>query len=63
MKRKSFVQQLKKEGCILLRSGSNHDIYYNPKTNKKQPVPGHTEIENSLVKHIRKYLGLKESAY
>jgi len=63
MKHKAFIRQLKKDGCILLRSGSNHDIYFNPNTNKKQPVPGHTEIENSLVKHIRKYLGLKASNF
>ncbi len=58
MKRKEFIRQIKKEGCILLRSGSRHDIYMNPATGKKQPVPRHTEIDNNLVKHIRKYLGL-----
>jgi mRNA interferase HicA len=58
MKRKEFIRQLKKEGCILLRSGARHDIYTNPATGKKQPVPRHTEIEDSLVKHVRKYLGL-----
>jgi hypothetical protein len=31
------------EGCILLRPGSRHDIYINPKTGQKQPVPRHTE--------------------
>ena len=59
MKRKQFVRQLKKEGCFLLRPGSKHDIYQNPATGKKQPVPRHTEIDEQLVKHIRKYLGLK----
>ncbi len=59
MKRKEFIRQLKKDGCILSRSGARHDIYSNPATGKKQPVPRHTEIEDSLVKHIRKYLGLE----
>jgi mRNA interferase HicA len=59
MKRKEFIRQLKKDGCILLRRGARHDIYMNPPTGKKQPVPRHSEIENSLVKHIRKYLGLE----
>lgn len=58
MKRKEFVQQLISEGCILLRSGARHDIYLNPRNGLKQPVPRHTEIENVLAKHIRKYLGL-----
>lgn len=35
MKRKEFIKQLIKAGCILLRSGAKHDIYYNPSTNKK----------------------------
>jgi len=59
MKRKEFVRQLAKEGCVLLRAGARHDIYFNPTTGKKQPVPRHTEIDNNLAKHIRKYLGLK----
>jgi predicted RNA binding protein YcfA (HicA-like mRNA interferase family) len=59
MKRKEFVHQLRKDGCILLRAGARHDIYINPSTGMKQPVPRHTEIDNNLAKHIRKYLGLK----
>jgi|TARA_B100000315_G_scaffold164332_1_gene152969 predicted RNA binding protein YcfA (HicA-like mRNA interferase family) len=59
MKRKEFVRQLVRDGCILLRAGANHDIYVNPNTGKKQPVPRHKEIDNLLAKHIRKFLGLK----
>lgn len=58
MKRKEFIRQLKRDGCILLRPGAKHDIYINPSIGKKQPVPRHTEIDNKLAKHIRKYLGL-----
>jgi predicted RNA binding protein YcfA (HicA-like mRNA interferase family) len=59
MKRKELVRQLLRDGCVPLRSGARHDIYLNPRTGKKQPVPRHTEIEDALVKHIRKYLGLE----
>ncbi len=59
MKRKDLVRQLAAEGCVLLRHGSRHDIYINPKNGMKQPVPRHNEIDEQLVKHIRKYLGLK----
>jgi len=59
MKRKEFVRRLKKDGCVLLRSGGRHDIYINLSTGKKQPVPRHIEIDNNLARHIRKYLGLK----
>jgi predicted RNA binding protein YcfA (HicA-like mRNA interferase family) len=59
MKRREFVRKLLKNGCALLRPGSRHDIYINPATGQKQPVPRHTEIDNALAKHIRKYLGLE----
>lgn len=59
MKRKEFIRQLMRDGCALLRLGAKHDIYVNPSTGKKQPVPRHTEIDNKLAKHIRKYLGLE----
>ncbi|HWQ69341.1 MAG TPA: type II toxin-antitoxin system HicA family toxin [Patescibacteria group bacterium] len=59
MKRKEFVRQLLREGCVMLRLGSRHDVYINPKTGQKQTVPRHTEIDNALARHIRKYLGLE----
>jgi len=58
MKRKEFVRKLLREGCVMLRPGSRHDVYVNPKTGQKQTVPRHTEIDNALARHIRKYLGL-----
>ncbi len=58
MKRSELLRQLKKEGCIFLRSGSRHDIYINPKTGQKQPIPRHSEIDDTLAKHIMKYLGI-----
>ena len=58
MKRSELLKQIKKEGCKLLRSGSRHDIYINPKTGQKQPIPRHYEIDNTLAKHIKKYLGI-----
>lgn len=60
MKRKEFVKYLRKHGCVLHRHGSRHDIYLNPATGQKQPVPRHTEIQDKLVNHIKKYLGLTE---
>ena len=50
---------LQQQGCILQRHGGRHDIYLNPATGQKQPVPRHNEIDNVLVGHILKYLGLK----
>ncbi len=60
MKRNELVKQLTKQGCRLLRHGSRHDIYLNPATGRKQPVPRHSEIDDALARHIKKYLGLNE---
>ena len=60
MKRQALLRRLQKEGCVLLRSGGNHDIYVNTKTGKKQPVPRHSEIDEHLVRHILRYLGLEQ---
>jgi len=59
MKRKNLIAKLEQEGCELLRHGSRHDKYLNPANGKKQPIPRHTEIDDHLVRHTLKYLGLK----
>ncbi len=56
MKRKDLVKRLNDSGCILIRHGSRHDLYQNPATGKKQPVPRHNEIDENLAKHIIKEL-------
>jgi predicted RNA binding protein YcfA (HicA-like mRNA interferase family) len=58
MKRRELLRWLQREGCVLLRSGGNHDIYLNPRSGKKQPVPRHSEIDEHLARHILRYLGL-----
>ena len=59
MKRSDLIRELQRAGCDLHRHGGRHDIYINPVTGQKQPVPRHHEIDNALAKHIKKYLGLK----
>ena len=59
MKRNELIRQLSDGGCVLHRHGSRHDIYLNPVNGKKQPVPRHTEIDDTLAKHIKRQLGLK----
>ncbi|MDZ4369103.1 MAG: type II toxin-antitoxin system HicA family toxin [Afipia sp.] len=51
-------EELLAAGCLLLRHGGRHDIYLNPETGQKQPIPRHREIDDTLAKHIRKYLGI-----
>ena len=59
MKRRELVKKLQQGGCVLLRSGGNHDIYLNPSNGKKQPVPRHSEIDEHLAHHILRYLEVK----
>ena len=47
MKRKELVKELQRAGCLLLPPGARHDIYINPKNGMKQPVPRHSEIDNT----------------
>lgn len=58
MKRKEFIRYLTSHECVLLRHGNKHDIYINTNNGKKQPVPRHSEIDDILIKHIKKYLGI-----
>ena len=60
MKRRDLVRRLTAAGCMLLRPGGRHDIYLNPATGKKQPVPRHTEVDEHLARHIRRVLGVPE---
>jgi predicted RNA binding protein YcfA (HicA-like mRNA interferase family) len=56
VKRKYLIKKIADAGCILLRHDKCHDFYKNPKTGKKQSIPGHSEINENLAKHIIKEL-------
>jgi mRNA interferase HicA len=52
MKRKDLIRRITSAGCELVGHGSRHDLYKNPRTGKKQPVPRHDDIDENLAKHI-----------
>ena len=56
MKRKELLKKLNQSGCIFVRHGRNHDLYKNPVTGKKQPIPRHNEIDENLARHIIRVL-------
>ena len=58
MKRQQFVRELEQVGCRLLRQGARHEIYVNPSSGRRAPVPRHSEIKDSLCRLIRHQLGL-----
>jgi len=56
MKRNELIKRITSDGCVLVRHGARHDLYRNPKTGRKQPIPRHDEIDENLAKHILKEL-------
>ncbi len=58
MKTKQFCAELTASGCFIARNGSRHDIWTNPKTGAKYPIPRHQsqELSNRIVKEARRIL-------
>jgi len=58
MKRKDLIKHLLKEGCIFIREGRRHSVFYNPLLKRSSTVPRHNEIDDFLAKKICKDLGI-----
>jgi hypothetical protein len=56
--RRAFIRELVQSGCVLLRHGARHDLYFNPVNGRQAPVPRHGEVKETLCQMIRKQLGL-----
>ena len=52
MKRSEFLRHLRSHGCELLREGSRHSWWHNPKLNKRSAVPRHSEVVDILGKKV-----------
>jgi len=59
MKRKDLIKHLFKNGCIFVREGARHSVFFNPLLRKSSTVPRHTEIDNFLAKKICRDLGIE----
>jgi len=60
MKRHDLEKYLSQQGCLLLREGKKHSIYYNPVEELTSAVPRHSEIAKGLCIKICKDLGIKQ---
>ncbi len=60
MKRKALLRHLEKNGCMWLREGGNHSIYFNPPLKKTSTVPRHNEVHDFMARKICRDLGVKE---
>jgi len=59
MKRNDLIGYICKNGCILIREGARHSVFFNSLMKKTSTVPRHNEIDNFLAKKICRDLGIK----
>ncbi|MFB2935972.1 type II toxin-antitoxin system HicA family toxin [Aerosakkonemataceae cyanobacterium BLCC-F154] len=60
MKRRELIQYLELNGCLFLREGKKHTVYYNPLNRKTSAIPRHTEIIDVLARKICKDLEIPQ---
>jgi mRNA interferase HicA len=58
MNRRDLVKHLNDEGCVFVREGAKHSVFFNPLTKRSSTVPRHSEIDNHLAKKICQDLGV-----
>ncbi|MBI2336322.1 MAG: type II toxin-antitoxin system HicA family toxin [Deltaproteobacteria bacterium] len=58
MKRKVLIRHLERQGCMFLREGGSHTVYFNPVTRQTSTIPRHREIHDLLAKKICKDLSV-----
>jgi len=58
MKRRDLIKHLIKEGCVFIREGARHSVFFNPLLKKTSTVPRHNEINNFLAKKICRDIGI-----
>ncbi len=60
MKRINLVRFLLKQGCVFVREGAKHSVYFNPENKRISTIPRHNEINDFLARKICRDLGIKE---
>ena len=52
MKHRELLRHLVEQGCELLRKGSRHSVFHNPKEQTTSTVPRHREVDDFLARKI-----------
>ncbi|MDP3052756.1 MAG: type II toxin-antitoxin system HicA family toxin [bacterium] len=60
MKRKTLISYIVKNGCIFIREGAKHSVFFNPLIKRSSTVPRHNEIDDFLARKICRDLGVSE---
>ncbi|MDP3993450.1 MAG: type II toxin-antitoxin system HicA family toxin [bacterium] len=58
MKRADLIRHLFRHGCVFIREGGNHSVFFNPELRKVSTIPRHKEINDFLAKKICRDLGI-----
>jgi mRNA interferase HicA len=58
MNRRDLEKHLREHGCAPHRQGGKHEIWINPATGRKSPVPRHTTVKRSIVRSACRKLGI-----
>jgi len=46
MKRVDLIRHLVKNGCVFLREGAKHSVFFNPLIKRSSTVPRHKDVDN-----------------
>jgi mRNA interferase HicA len=58
MRRRFLLGHLARQGCVFVREGARHSVFFNPLTGRGSTVPRHNEIHPALAKKICRDLGI-----
>ncbi|MBI3407267.1 MAG: type II toxin-antitoxin system HicA family toxin [Planctomycetes bacterium] len=58
MNRRALEKHLRFHGCFLHHHGGKHDIWINPLTLGRSPIPRHTKLKRGTAKGICRRLGI-----
>jgi predicted RNA binding protein YcfA (HicA-like mRNA interferase family) len=60
LKRTDLIRHLEANGCVFVREGGSHSVYFNPAAQRTSTVPRHREVKNPTAIRICKQLGLPD---
>ncbi|MFA5838898.1 MAG: type II toxin-antitoxin system HicA family toxin [Candidatus Paceibacterota bacterium] len=59
MRKTDLIKYLQKYGCVFVREGAKHSVFFNPLLKRISTIPRHTEINKHLAEKICKDLGVQ----
>jgi hypothetical protein len=58
MNRRQLEEHLRAHGCVLHHHGAKHDIWINPTSLAKAPVPRHNQVKRGTARSVCDSLGI-----